>query len=98
MGMSELGDLMGVIRDVILIVTFLILLVLLIGIFALYRKLSGLLDSVRRVAASTEQVADAISSKIVGPAAAGSGLAFGLGKAVAFFGGFRRKKNNKKRR
>ena len=98
MDMAELGDLMGVIRDVILIVTFLILLVLLIGIFALYRKLSGLLDSARRVAASTEQVADAISSKIVGPAAAGSGLAFGLGKAVAFFGGFRRKKNNKKRR
>ncbi len=88
MDMAELGDLLAVIRDVILIVTFLILLALLIGVFALYRKISGLLDSAKRVAASTEQVADAISGKIVGPAA-------GLGKAAAFFRGFRKKRSKK---
>ena len=92
--MAEFGDLLAVIRDVIVIVTFLTLLVLLVGLFALYRKLSGLLDSAKSVAASTEQIADAISSRIVGPAAAGSGLAFGMGKAAAFFRGFRKKKSN----
>jgi hypothetical protein len=93
--MTEFAELVGVIRDVILVVAFLLFTFLLLAAFFLFRKMSRLLDSARRTVASAEQVADAISSKLSGPAGAGSGVAFGLGKAVAFFGGLRRDKKGK---
>ena len=93
--MTELAELVGVIRDVIMIIAFLISIALLAGLFFLYRKLSRLLDSGRRTVTSLEEVAEAVSKKIVGPAAAGSGVAFGLGKAAAFVRGFRTSKTRK---
>jgi hypothetical protein len=40
-----------------------------------------------------EEITDAVSSKIAKPAAAGSGVAFGLGKMAAFVAGFGKNKN-----
>lgn len=90
-----LVELVGVIRDVIVIVAFLLSIALLVGVFVLYRKLSQLVDSAKRTMESAEQILDAVSTKIVGPAAAGSGVAFGLGKAAAFITGLRGKKGKK---
>ena len=95
MSLTDIAELVGVIRDVILIIAFLLFTLLLIGLYFLYRKLSRLMDSAKRTVASAEQVVDAISSKLAGPAGAGSGVAMGLGKAVAFFGGLRRNKKGK---
>ena len=91
----DFAEWVAVIRDVILIMAFLLFTFLLLGMFFLYRKLSRLVDSAKRTVASAEQVADAISSKLAGSAGAGSGVAFGIGKAVAFFGGLRRNKKDK---
>ena len=89
------AEIVGVVRDVIVIVAFLFSIALLLGMFVLYRKLSRLIDSVKRTMESAEQIVDAVSTKIVGPAAAGSGVAFGLGKAAAFITGLRGKKRKK---
>jgi hypothetical protein len=90
-----LVELVGVIRDVIVIIAFLLSIALLVGVFVLYRKLSQVVDSAKRTMESAEQILDAVSTKIVGPAAAGSGVAFGLGKAAAFITGLRGKKRKK---
>ena len=95
MSLTDTAELVGIIRDVILIIAFLLFTFLLIGLLFLYKKLSRLVDSAKRTVASAEQVAETISSKLAGPAGAGSGVALGLGKAVAFFGGFRRNKKDK---
>ena len=95
MTMTEFAELVGVIRDVILIVAFLLFTFLLLATFFLFRKVFRLVDSAKRTMARAEQAADAISSKLSGSAGTGSGVAFGLGKAVAFFGGLRRAKKGK---
>lgn len=95
MTLTDFAELVGIVRDVIVIITFLLFSFLLVGLLFLYRKLSRLADSVKRTMASAEQVADAISSKLAGPISAGSGVAFGLGKAVAFLGRLRRNKKGK---
>jgi hypothetical protein len=84
-----LAETVALIRDFILI--FLLLLALLVAL-GLYTKVSKLLGSARRTLESAEDIADALSSKIVGPAAAGSSLAFGAGKVAAFVVGLSNKK------
>jgi len=93
--LTELADVVGVIRDVIVIVAFLLSIALLVGLFFLYRKISQLVDAAKRTMENAEQIVDVVSTKIVGPAAAGSGVAFGLGKAVAFITGLRGNKRKK---
>lgn len=95
MTLAELSDLVGVVRDVIVIVAFLFSIALLVGLFVLYRKLSKLVDSAKRALESAEQIVEVVSTRIVGPAAAGSGVAFGIGKAAAFITGLRGKKRKK---
>jgi hypothetical protein len=93
--MSEFAELVGVIRDVILMVAFLLFTFLLLASFFLFRKVSRLVASAERTVASAEKVAESISSKLSGPAGAGSGVVSGIGKALAFFGGLRRDKKGK---
>jgi hypothetical protein len=93
--MTEFAELVVVMRDVILIVAFLLFTCLLLATFFLFRKVSRLVDSAKRTVESAEQVADAISSKLSGPTGTGSGIVFGLGKALAFFGGLWRDKKGK---
>ena len=86
LGLSETADTVAIVRDVILILGFLLAVA---ALFLIYRKVSGILDSVRRALSTAEEVVEAVSSNIVGPAAAGSGVAFGAGKFAAFVLGLR---------
>ena len=81
-----------VVRDFLLIFVFLsALIVMLLS----YRKVSTILDSAKRTMVSVEEVAETVSSRIVGPAASGSGVAFGAGKVAAFFLGLRGRKKER---
>ena len=86
--LGDFADIIGIVRDVFLV---LIVLVCLFVLVALYRKLSAVLESAKRAVDSVDEVVGTVSEKIVGPAAAGSDVAFGLGKAMAFFSGLRSK-------
>ena len=93
--MTEFAETVGVIRDFVLIVIFLLAIIVLL---VLYKKIAGVLDSAKRTLKSAEDVAAAVSEKVVGPAASGSGLAFGAGKLVGFvlgLSGKRRRKGGK---
>jgi len=84
----------AMIRDVV----FLVLLgVTLLAILTLYSKISSILSSAKRTLKAAEDIATTVSDRMVGPAAAGSGVAFGAGKAMAFLFGLsnRKKKGGK---
>lgn len=87
--MDETAQILGIIRDGLLIVVFLLTIVVL---FVIWRTGSSVLKSAQRTMKSAEDVADAISSKIVGPATAGSGVASGAGKLASFFLGLTRRR------
>ena len=93
MSLADTADILAIIRDSLLILVFLLILSLL---FLTYSKLSAVLKSAKQTLKSVEEVAAAVSGKIVGPATAGSGAAFGAGKLAAFVLGFSRKKRKKK--
>lgn len=88
--LADAADLIGIIRDALMILIFLIVAVVLLMI---WRKISVVLNSLGNAAKSAEEITDLISSKIAKPAAAGSGMAFGLGKMAAFVAGFGKKRN-----
>ena len=79
----------GLARDILLL---LLLLVTLMAVFFTYRKISRVFRSANRIIRNTEEIVSSVSGNIVRPAAAGSGVAFGVGKVAAFLFGFRRKK------
>ena len=85
---SDVATIIGMARD---IVFFLLLAVALLVIFVLFRKVSALLDSVKRTVKDAEDVISVISDKVVGRATAGSGVAYGAGKVGAFLLGLRRR-------
>ena len=89
MDLTDFAEIVGVIRDVLIILIFSLVLVVLLVI---YRKTSKVLDSARRTMKNVEEMADAVANSVVGPAAAGSGLAFGAGKLAAFVLGLARKR------
>ena len=76
-------------RDILLL---LLLLVTLMAVLFTYRKISRVFRSANRIIRDTEEIVSSVSGKIVRPAAAGSGIAFGVGKIAAFLFGLRRKK------
>ena len=88
MSLEDAANTISIIRDVALIV--ILLLVTTILLF-LYVKISKALNSVARTVNNLADIADALGAKIIAPAAAGSGLAFGAGKLVAFVLGFSKK-------
>ena len=88
--MDETAQILGMIRDGLLIAVFLLAIVVPLVI---WRRVSSVLKSAQRTMKSVEDVADALSSKIVGPATAGSGVAFGAGKVASFFLGLTRRKS-----
>ena len=87
--MDETAQILGMIRDGLLIAVFLLAIVVPLVI---WRRVSSVLKSAQRTMKSVEDVADALSSKIVGPATAGSGVAFGAGKLASFFLGLTRRR------
>ena len=88
----DFAESVGLARDILLIV--LLALTTLALVIVLW-KVSGLLNSIRRTAGNVEEIVEAVSSRIAAPAAAGSGVAFGVGKLAAFFLGFSKKRNGK---
>ena len=85
---SDIATIIAMARD---IVFFLLLAVALIVVLVLFRKVSALLDSVKRTVKDAENVISTVSDKVVGRATAGSGVAFGAGKVGAFLLGLRRR-------
>ena len=79
----------GLVRDILLL---LLLLVTLLVVFFTYRKISRVFRSATRIIKETEEIVSTVSGKIVKPAAAGSGVAFGVGKMAAFLFGLRKRK------
>ena len=90
--MNETAEIIAVIRDIAIISTLFMVVVIVIVTF---RKMSATLDSAKRAMAGIEDIVTALSSRIVGPASAGSGLAFGAGKLAAFIFGLSKKKGQK---
>jgi len=86
---ADIAVYVGLVRDILLL---LLLLVLLLVVFFTYRKVSRVFRSANRIIRDTEEIVSSVSGKIVRPAAAGSGIAFGVGKIAAFLFGLRRKK------
>ncbi len=82
------------IRDIVLLV--LLFLMTLAGV-AVYVKVSRMLKTANRALENVDEIVSTVSEKVVAPAAAGSGAAFGLGKVAAFLFGARKRKSNKKR-
>lgn len=85
---SDVATIIAMARD---IVFFLLLAVVLLVILVLFRKVSALLDSVKRTVKDAEDVIFVVSDKVVGRATAGSGVAYGAGKVGAFLLGLRRR-------
>ena len=100
---SETGgplSIIGVAEWVALVRDITLLLLLLVALFVvlfLYRKASTLLDSTKRAMKNAEDIVSTVSEKVVGPAAAGTGLAFGAGKVMAFLLGVSGRRRKRKR-
>ena len=87
------SDWIAMIRDIVLLA---LLGVTLLAVLFLYFKISSILGSAKRTLKAAEDIVTTVSESVVGPAAAGSGVAFGAGKAMAFlFGLSKRKKGGK---
>ncbi len=82
------ANFVGIVRDLLFILLLIAALLVMLMLFMLYRKVAKLLDSAKGVVTSVEEVTETISSTIAGPAAAGSGVAFGAGKVASFLKGF----------
>ena len=78
----------GFFRDLLLLS---ILLIILILVFSIYRKVSQALNSAGRILDNAEEIVNTVSENIVRPASSGSGIAFGLGKMLAFLRGTKSK-------
>ena len=85
---QDIAFYVGFVRDLLVLS---ILLVILIVVFSIYRKVSQALNSAGRILDNTEEIVNTVSENIVGPASAGSGVAFGLGKIFAFLRGTKKK-------
>ena len=67
------------------------------ALLLVYKKLASVLDSASRALKNAEELTTTISSKLIGPAEAGNGVASGAGKAAAFVVSFARRFNKKKK-
>lgn len=86
---AALAIYVGLARDIILLV--LLLSILLVILFT-FKKVSQTLNAINRMIKSAEDIVSTVSENLIAPATAGSGFAFGLGKAFAFFRGMKGKR------
>ena len=89
MSLTDAAEIIAVIRDIAFIV---LLLVTLVVAMVLVRKVSSVLNSAKRTAKGVEDMMSTVSGSVVKPAAAGSGVAFGAGKVLAFILGLGKRK------
>ena len=88
---ANAAEIVAFARDVIFLI---ILIIALIATFVLFRKVSSLLESVKVMAKSAEELVATVSKGIAKPAASNSRAAFGLGKLVSFLWGLFKRKND----
>lgn len=94
--MTELetaATIIGIIRDIVFL---LLLVVLLVAAVFIFQKVSAILNSVKKTSQKIQAMTTTVSEKLVGPAAAGSGVAFGLGKLLAFVRGSSNKRKERR--
>ena len=82
--LQDIAFYVGFVTDLLVLV---IILVILFTVVAIYRKVTQALNSAGRILENTEDIVNSVSENIVRPAAAGSGVAFGVGKIFAFLRG-----------
>lgn len=87
------AETIAVIRDIAFLV---LLIVATLAIVLLFLKASAVLGSAKRTFKDAEDVVSTVTGRIMGPAMASSGAAFGVGKALAFVLGLRRKRQRGK--
>ena len=92
MNVTDTAEIIAMARDIVFL---LLLLVLLVVALVLFLKLSSMISSVKRTIRDAEEMVSTVSGSVVRPAAAGSGIAFGAGKVVAFLFGLGRRKKKK---
>ena len=80
-------------RDIVFLV---LLSVSLIVVLVLFLKVLSVLKSAKRTIGAAEEIITTVSENVVGPAAAGSGVAFGAGKAMAFLFGLKKRRKGAK--
>jgi hypothetical protein len=90
--LTDAAEIIAVIRDIAFIVLLLVMLVMMVVVLVLVRKVSSVLNSAKRTAKGIEDMMSTVSGSVVKPAAAGSGVAFGAGKILAFILGLGRRK------
>ena len=93
MDITETAELIAMIRDIAFLV---LILVVILVVLALFFKVMGLINSVKRTTKEAEEIITTVADKVVGRAVAGSGVAFGAGKAAAFLFGLKGKRKKKK--
>jgi len=87
--LTDAAEIIGIVRDALFILLLAAALVLMLRVWG---KISSVLDSTKRTIKGAESIFTTVSSKVVGPAAAGSGVAFGAGKVLAFLTGFAKRR------
>ena len=92
MDLTDAAEIIAVIRDIAFITLLLVTLVVVVVLMVLVRKVSSVLNSAKRTAKGVEDMMSTVSSSVVKPAAAGSGVAFGAGKIMAFILGLGKRK------
>jgi hypothetical protein len=89
----DAAETVAMIRDIVflvmLVITTLAVLIISWKVVKVLNRLKSTLDDV-------ESIVSTVSEKLVVPAAAGSGVAFGVGKVAAFLAGARRSKKKDK--
>ncbi len=90
--MTDAAEIIAVIRDIAFIVLLLVMLVAVLVVVVLVRKVSSVVNSAKRTAKGVEDMMSTVSGSVVTPAAAGSGVAVGAGKILAFILGLTRRK------
>ena len=93
LSVTDVAEIVGLIRDIVFL---LLVVVALVVVLALFRKVTGVLGSAKRTMQDAEDIVSTISRRVVGPAAAGSGVAFGAGKAISFLLGLTRRRRRRK--
>ena len=88
----DAAETIAMIRDIAFLA---ILVVMLLVVVLVYFKVAAVLNLAKRTLEDIEGIASTVAEKVVGPAAAGTGVAFGAGKLAAFLLGVRRKRKEK---
>ena len=84
MNVTDIAEIVALVRDIVLLVLLAMALLLVIVV---YWKLSSILDSAKRTVKEAETIVTTLSEKVVGPAGGGSRMARGTGKTLSFLFG-----------